>query len=515
MKMKVILVNFQNEYLSKKGKWFSKSKITKFITSRFIPFCDRHNLSIYEIKSDYSTPNMINQNGCVPGTFGFKSLIEEGKLAAKPFIKSDNSPNFIRPNHGDNPVEKPEEFKHWLDENIGDPSQIAYVLLLGIGLESSITMIGHEMAKYGYKIKILKEGTDTTNKKYTEFMLDKFPLVSWGKVINFVNFVKELKKYSKIVPVESNWRPSPYPPVGQTSSQESYNTESIFEEEPQPDPIPTVTPAKEVLKESEKRPINIMTTDPNANISKADTIAMMKSQMKAQYHQSEEITPKAEPAIEFSPAEEKEEISVQATPRPAEKVNQADAARRRVEEYYKKMFGEDPTTEEDVAPLVEPEPVVEPEQDITTIVQPEPIVTEPVVQQPVQPEVVPETPKIVEPIIVQPQPIVQEVKVKSTRPSPSKEKYAYIFDSMIYIENQMYKDRPKETTPANFIKSTIINGDVGTRKNVKPKTQNINKISVHEKYALMDAKKRRDNAIEGIKYKPSNGKADSNNTGKK
>lgn len=458
MKVKVILVNFQNEYLSKKGKWYRKSKITSFIIDRFIPFCERHNLSVYEIKSDYSSPNSTKQVGCAPGTYGFKTLISDSKFASSSFIKSDNSPNFIREKNGEMPVEKPIEFKHWLDVNIGDPSQIGYVLILGMELESSITMIGHQMSKYGYKIKILKEGTESTNKnkKYTDFMLDKFPLVSWGKIVTFIDFVKDLKKYSKIIPVESGWKPSPYPPL-----------EGDEEPAPELDTSFATIEKKEPLKENEKRPINLMTTDEGASLSKAETIEMMKNQMKNQYKSNNESVETDDSAFE--------EESAKPINRTEQKLNQTDAARKRVEDYYKRMYGEEETTKE----------VEQPVQQVA----PTPIVT-----------------KVVEPVITQP--VVQQIHIKNTKPAPSKEKYAYIFDSMIYIENQLYKDRQKEVTPANFVKSTIMNGNVGTRKNIKPKTTNINKISVHERYLLQAQKQKRDNAINGVKTKLSDGKKD-------
>ncbi len=471
MKMKVILVNFQNEYLSKKGKWYRKSKMPKFITTRFIPFCERHKLPVYEIKSDFGSPNLTKNIGCAPGTYGFKTLIPDSKFAAKPFIKSDNSPNFVRENNGEMPVEKPLEFKHWLDVNIGDPSQIGYVLVLGMGLESSIALIGNEMAKYGYKIRILKEGTESTNKnkKYTDFMLDKFPLVSWGKIINFVTFVKDMNKYAKIVPVESNWRPSLYLPLGDDYSVIETDTSLVAEK-------------KETLKESEKRPINLMTTDENETLSKAETIAMMKNQMKNQYKNSE--------TIETDNSEENLEEEIEETVKPItrneQKLSQADAARKRVEDYYRKMNGGEVETTKEVEPIT---------PQVT-----EPVRVEPVRVQPVEPPVVTK----VEPIITQP--VVQQIHIKSAKPAPSKEKYAYIFDSMIYIENQLYKNRPKEVTPANFVKSNIINGNVGTRKNIKPKTTNINKISVHERYMLQAQKQKRDNAINGVKTKLSSGK---------
>lgn len=473
MKVKVILVNFQNEYLSKKGKWYRKSKITNFIIDRFIPFCERHNLSVYEIKSDYSSPNSTKQVGCAPGTYGFKTLISDSKFASSPFIKSDNSPNFVREKNGEMPVEKPIEFKHWLDVNIGDPSQIGYVLILGMGLEASITMIGHQMSKYGYKIKILKEGTESTNKnkKYTDFMLDKFPLVSWGKVVTFVNFVKDLKKYSKITPVESGWKPSPYPPL-----------EGDEEPVPELDTSFATIEKKEPLKENEKRPINLMTTDEGATLSKAETIAMMKNQMKNQYKTDNEIEDD-EKAFEEEPAKPINKAE--------QKLNQTDAARKRVEDYYRRMYGEEETVKEVEQPVqqVVQQPIQQPVQQPVQQVAPTPVVT-----------------KVVEPVITQP--VVQQIHIKNTKPAPSKEKYAYIFDTMIYIENQLYKDRQKEVTPANFVKSNIINGNVGTRKNIKPKTTNINKISVHERYMLQAQKQKRDNAINGVKTKLSDGKKD-------
>jgi len=197
--VKIISVDFQKEFTSPEGKWFNPGKSVNFIKETIIPDCRAHNLKIFEIVSDYRQPRPGDLgDGCYPDTPGFESEIPEDVKTSDTWIKSMNSPIWVRENIGKGhlppglPYQDPEGFTKWLKGTVGSPESIDLVALIGLTIDRCVFCAAQELRWRGYDVKIVEEGTDVVggDEIYKKQILTKSPLLNWASVVTW----NELKK---------------------------------------------------------------------------------------------------------------------------------------------------------------------------------------------------------------------------------------------------------------------------------------------------------------------------------
>ena len=201
-KIKIISVDFQKEFVSKKGKWFNFGKSISFVKKILIPYLIKNKLKVSEIISDYRQPRPGDEgDGCYPGTENYKSDIPLSVKSEDVWIKCMNSPIWIRKNIGKKrkpglPYQDPKKFAKWLNKNIGKPSEISYVVLIGLTIDYCVFSAAQELSWRGYKVKILEEATDVSGGSinYKKQLVKKSPLLNWAEIISWKELIKDLEK---------------------------------------------------------------------------------------------------------------------------------------------------------------------------------------------------------------------------------------------------------------------------------------------------------------------------------
>ena len=135
MKYEFISIDFQNEFATEGGKFYTPKLSVAFVNETLFPFLREKGIKINEIISDNRAPRHGHRgDGCVPGTWGYESIIPKD-LQKSLWIKSANSPLWTRDNAGDatkqatEPYPAPEKFGKWLEENIGKVGEVIPVLI--------------------------------------------------------------------------------------------------------------------------------------------------------------------------------------------------------------------------------------------------------------------------------------------------------------------------------------------------------------------------------------------------
>lgn len=73
----------------------------------------------------------------------------------------------------------------WIKQNIGTPEDTE-IILIGLTLDCCVLATAQEFDYRGFKVKILKEGTDTYSGTLEEKeMLCKTPIYNWAGIINW------------------------------------------------------------------------------------------------------------------------------------------------------------------------------------------------------------------------------------------------------------------------------------------------------------------------------------------
>jgi nicotinamidase-related amidase len=166
-KFNIISVDYQNDFCSAKGKYYKERPCHSFIQTEFIPFLKKHNLKIAEIVCDYRLPRPNEtEQWCVPGEWGYSSMIDPAVKLPNIWIKSMHSPEWIRENGGNplkkagHPYQDPEAFNHWLRSTIGSPENAGLVVLIGLTLDVCVLCTAQQLSFRGYDVRILNEGSD-------------------------------------------------------------------------------------------------------------------------------------------------------------------------------------------------------------------------------------------------------------------------------------------------------------------------------------------------------------------
>ncbi|GEM_PF-388042 len=215
MTFSIISIDYQNDFCSPTGKFYKKRDCHTFIEQEFIPFLKDKNIKLAEIISDYRLPRPSEHEAyCVPGTSGYLSAIDATVKIGTPWIKSMNSPDWMR-QHGGNPAETAgvpyqdsQAFTDWLIKTVGSPDQAGTVVLIGLTLDCCVLCTAQQLYFRNYKVKILKEGTDTyapesikhllaTDVDYKEILFSTTHGM-WSQLITWKELKAELEKLSAV-----------------------------------------------------------------------------------------------------------------------------------------------------------------------------------------------------------------------------------------------------------------------------------------------------------------------------
>jgi nicotinamidase-related amidase len=198
--MKIISVDFQNDFAVEGGRWYLPRPAVNFLLSDLIPELRSTGHKIAEIVSDYRLPRPSETEAyCVPGQKGYQSQIPEDIRHPKRWIKAMNSPVWTRENAGvpDKPAGPPyvaaEAFSDWLSDTIGPAETGIEVTLIGLTLDCCVLSTAQELYYRGYRTFFLEEAVDTYNgtKEEKDFLF-KTPLSMWGRPINWNNLLEKL-----------------------------------------------------------------------------------------------------------------------------------------------------------------------------------------------------------------------------------------------------------------------------------------------------------------------------------
>jgi len=191
-RIKIISIDFQKDFSLKGGACYRSRPSVEFVKEKLIPFLSSKKIEIAEIISDYRQPRAGAGKCCCPGEPGYESEIPSSVKNENIWIKSMNSPIWIREGAGDAkkkpgaPFQAPEKFTEWLDEVIGKPEEVDEVVLFGLTLDCCVLSVAQELDFRGYEVRILEEGTDSYSGDPTEKeMLFKSPLGNWAEPISW------------------------------------------------------------------------------------------------------------------------------------------------------------------------------------------------------------------------------------------------------------------------------------------------------------------------------------------
>lgn len=196
--IKFLSVDFQKDFSSKDGKAYEPRPCIDFIKDVLIPFFRKNSIKTAEIISDYRAPRSGNTRVCLPGESGFESEIPEDVKFGNIWIKSMNSPLWIRENRGiaekepGVPYQDPDGFGKWLHDVVGGPEDKNDIVIFGLTLDCCVLSTAQELKWRGYKVFILEEGVDpySGDREEKEWILNHVPLKNWAKVTKW----EELKR---------------------------------------------------------------------------------------------------------------------------------------------------------------------------------------------------------------------------------------------------------------------------------------------------------------------------------
>jgi nicotinamidase-related amidase len=202
MVIKFISVDLQHDFSAKGGSHYKVRPSVQFIKDTLLPFLQKKKMKVSEIISDYRREyNRKDNDACIPGTWGYISELPAKNENENIWIKCQNSPIWVTKNIGNPkkkpsaPYQDPKAFTRWLNSTIGKPEDIDLVVLIGLTLDCCVLCTAQELKFRRYKVRILKEATDTYSgtKTEKEMILKNYPLINWAKPIAW----KELRKFLK------------------------------------------------------------------------------------------------------------------------------------------------------------------------------------------------------------------------------------------------------------------------------------------------------------------------------
>jgi hypothetical protein len=196
-KYTMIAVDIQNDFASPGGKWYTPKKSVAFLKKTLFPFLHEQNIKLNEVVADYRSPRPGKRDVyCCPGEWGYESLVPKDLKKGRPWVKSMNSPIWIRKNAGKKninpglPSPAPEKFGRWLAENIGAPDSVVPVVF-GLTIDCCVLSTLQELSWRGYAPLVLREGVDAASGKISDRNgVLRLVIPNWAKVITWPQFRK-------------------------------------------------------------------------------------------------------------------------------------------------------------------------------------------------------------------------------------------------------------------------------------------------------------------------------------
>lgn len=187
-----IFVDLQYDFTRKGGICYAPRSSVKFVRDTFLPFVRKNSLKAFEIVSDYRQPRRGDKRDCCrPGEWGYESEVPGEVLSGPRWIKSMNSPIWVRDGIGDDkaepgePYQNTQMFEEWLRRTVGSPEHP--VILSGLTLDACVLCTAQELTFRGYDVRILREGTDTRSGRTEERdrLIGSPPISFWSRPIRF------------------------------------------------------------------------------------------------------------------------------------------------------------------------------------------------------------------------------------------------------------------------------------------------------------------------------------------
>jgi nicotinamidase-related amidase len=198
--MRLISVDLQHDFASPGGVHHSGQPCVGFVTETVVPFAREHGLAVAEIVSDYRSPGGNDADTtCVPGQWGFESVIPADVRPLEPWVKASIAPTWVREGGGQadavpGPARPdPHGFSTWLDTVLGPPDGSGPVVIMGLVLEVCVLATLIDIRLRGYSASMLIEGVDTYDgdqRRKREFLdtLAGF----WGPPVTWIQCVATL-----------------------------------------------------------------------------------------------------------------------------------------------------------------------------------------------------------------------------------------------------------------------------------------------------------------------------------
>lgn len=168
--MRLISVDFQNDFVSPGGVHYGGQPCVDFVLETVVPFARRKRVAVAEIVSDYRRPAPEDAGTtCVPGLWGYESAIPADLKAVPPWVKASIAPSWVRDGGGEAKAvpgpERPDPigFSRWLEAAIGRPDPTEPVVIVGLVLEVCVLATLIEIKLRGYPAAVLVEGVDTSD----------------------------------------------------------------------------------------------------------------------------------------------------------------------------------------------------------------------------------------------------------------------------------------------------------------------------------------------------------------
>lgn len=168
MAIHIVSVDLQNDFCTEGGVLYRPRSCVPFITEMLLPFVRERGYIFAEIVSDYRTTEpRTRPSTCVPGQWGYQSLIPADVNHPSVWVKAAPSPAWTRAGAGQEnqlpgqSYPAPDAFSAWLKTVIGAPSVDQEIVLVGVMLEICVLSTLQELKYRGYQVKVLFEGVDT------------------------------------------------------------------------------------------------------------------------------------------------------------------------------------------------------------------------------------------------------------------------------------------------------------------------------------------------------------------
>lgn len=168
--MRLISVDFQHDFASPGGVHHGGQPCVAFVLDTVVPFVRAHGLTIAEIVSDYrGTGGNDTDTTCVPGQWGYESVIPADVKHHEPWVKASIAPTWVRDGGGRSDAvpgparPDPSGFAAWLQTVLGPPDRSGPVVIMGLVLEVCVLATLIDINLRGYPAAVLIEGVDTSD----------------------------------------------------------------------------------------------------------------------------------------------------------------------------------------------------------------------------------------------------------------------------------------------------------------------------------------------------------------